>query len=609
MADIIKLLPESVANQIAAGEVVQRPASVVKELMENSIDAGGTDISLIIKEAGSALIQVVDNGKGMSEMDARMSWERHATSKIKSADEIFRIHSYGFRGEALASIGAVAQVEMKTMRSDDEIGTFLRVEGSVCKEQKPVGMNPGTQISVRNLFYNTPARRNFLKSISVETRHIIEEFHRVALARPDLSLTFVNNGKELYKLEPSTLSERIEEIFTKKKSNFLLPVEEDTDIVKISGFVGAPDTAKSTRGEQYIFVNNRYIRNAYFNHAISGAYEGIIEKNKFPLYVLHLEISPEKIDVNIHPTKTEIKFEDERYIYILVNSAVKKSLGQYTLTPLFDNEDVEVFNPMKNLKGKEEVFPSVNPMEKRDMPKYNPFETEDNPLYKRNLGNWEKLYGEVDSKPVEITRPSSEERPLIEKELLGEDFVPEVVFQLNKTFIVTKKDEKLLILDQRLAHERVLYERFKKGIEKGGTGTQQLLFPRTVDLSSSDMQLVYELEEEIKKLGFDFSEFGKNAIIINGIPAGADKGLEVEIFEGLIEQYKFNMKEPGLERRESVLRSMALNSAVRRNTTLNEEEMNELVQQLFLCENHTTSPRGQSIGVFMDADNLDKLIN
>jgi DNA mismatch repair protein MutL len=608
MADIIKLLSESVANQIAAGEVVQRPASIVKELMENSIDAGSTEISLVIKEGGSTLVQVIDNGQGMSEMDARMCWERHATSKIESAADIFSIHSYGFRGEAMASIGAVAQVEMKTMREGDEIGTLIRVEGSVCKEQKPVGMNPGTQISVRNLFFNTPARRNFLKSVSVETKHIIEEFHRVALARPDLALSFMNNDREVYKLEPASLHDRIEEIFTKKKNDFLLAVEEDTDIVKISGYTGTPDTAKSTRGEQYIFVNKRFIKNPYFNHAIAGAYEGIIEKSKFPLYVLHLEIDPEKIDVNIHPTKTEVKFEDERYIYILVNSAIKKALGQHTLTPLFENEDKEVFNPLKNLKGSEGVFPSSNPLEKKDLPKYNPFESGDSPVYKRNLGNWEKVYGDVD-KPVEVTRPASAERELIENEPTGEDFIPEVLFQLKKTFIVTKKDEKLLILDQRLAHERVLYERYKKGMDRGASGTQQLLFPRTVNLSASDMQLVHELEEEIKKLGFDFSEFGKDAIIINGIPPGADKGLEVEIFEGLIEQYKFNMKEPGLERRESMLRSMALNSAVRRNTTLNEEEMKELVQQLFLCENHTTSPRGHSIGMFLDSDNLDKMIN
>ena len=608
MTDIINLLPDSVANQIAAGEVVQRPASVVKEMLENSIDAKSTKISLHVKEGGSTLIQITDNGIGMSDTDARMCWERHATSKIKKAEDIFSILSYGFRGEAMASIAAVAQVEMKTMRPEDSIGTYLRIEGSKVLEQKSITCLAGTQTTVRNLFFNLPARRNFLKSVSVETKHIFEEFYRVALAKPNLHLKLINNDKEVYDLEPSSLSERIEELFRVKSMDNLLAVEEETDIVKISGFVGTPDLAKKTRGEQYIFVNNRYIRNPYFNHAIMGAFEGIIEKNRFPLYVLNFEIEPSKIDVNIHPTKTEVKFEDERFIYTLLQSAIKKAIGEHSLVPDINLFDKETFHPVRDLMlNNDLIVPETSQFRKVDRPNYNPFSKEIEPRERRNLKNWEKLLGEVPTDP-EIIRRVDTQSSLFESSTNKVNFIPEVLFQLNKTYLVTKKEEKLLILDQRLAHERVLYERYKKGIEIGGIGTQALLFPRTIELKGADMQLVYELESEIKKLGFDFSEFGKNTIILNGIPAGLNKGSEVDIFEGLLEQYKFNMKQPGLENRESMLRAMALNAAVRRNTYMSTEEMKELVQSLYLCEYPSISPRGNTISITLSNEQLSKMI-
>ena len=609
MTDIINLLPDSVANQIAAGEVVQRPASVVKELLENAIDAQSTEITLHIKEGGTNLIQVTDNGIGMSETDARMCWERHATSKIKKAEDIFSIFSYGFRGEAMASIGAVAQVEMKTMRPQDSIGTFLRIEGSRCLEQKSISCLSGTQTTVRNLFYNVPARRNFLKSISVETKHIFEEFYRVALAKPSLHLKLLNNDKEVYDLEPSNLQERIEEIFRIKSNDKLLSVEEITDIVAISGFIGTPEMAKKTRGEQYIFVNKRFIKNPYFNHAIMGAYEGLIEKSRFPLYVLHFEIEPHKIDVNIHPTKTEVKFEDERFIYTLLQSAIRKAIGQHSLVPDLSLFDKETFHPVRDLMSKGDMtIPETSQFKKIDRPNYNPFDKEVSPRERSNLKNWEKLLGEVPTEKQE-SRIFSSQQELLPEEIKKENFVPEVLFQLGKTYLVTKKNEQLLIIDQRLAHERVLYERYKKGIDIGGIGTQALLFPRTIELQSSDLQLIYELEDEIKKLGFDFSEFGKNTIILNGIPAGLNKGSELDIFEGLLEQYKYNMKQPGLESRENMLRALALNTAIRRNTSMNGEEMKELIQSLYNCEHPGFSPRGHAISMFITTHQLSKMLN
>lgn len=608
MTDIINLLPDAVANQIAAGEVVQRPASVVKELLENSIDANSTEITLYLKDGGSTLIQVTDNGVGMSETDARMCWERHATSKIKKAEDIFSIFSYGFRGEAMASIGAVAQVEMKTMRASDSIGTYMRIEGSQCLEQKAISCLPGTQITVKNLFYNVPARRNFLKSTSVETKHIFEEFYRVALARPDLHLKLINNNKEVYDLEKSSLVERIEELFRVKKSENILSVEESTDIVHISGFVGTPEMAKKTRGEQYIFVNKRFIKNHYFNHAISGAFEGLIEKNRFPLYVLHFEIEPHKIDVNIHPTKTEVKFEDERFIYTLLQSAIKKAIGQHSLVPDLNLFDKETFHPVRDLMTKNDfVIPETSQFRKIDRPNYNPFHQDSDQREKKNLKNWEKLLGEVPLEP-EISERINAQKSIFTEEQIKENFIPDVLFQLNKTFLVTKKKEQLLIIDQRLAHERVLYERFKKGMEVGGIGTQTLLFPRTIEFSGADMQLIYELENEIKAMGFDFSEFGKNTVILNGIPAGSEKGSEMDLFEGLLEQYKYNMKEPNLETRENMLRSMALHAAIRRNTILNEQEMKELVQSLYLCEHPGLSPRGIAISIAISPEQLTKML-
>jgi len=606
--DIINLLPDSVANQIAAGEVVQRPASVVKEMLENSIDAKATQITLHVKEGGSTLIQITDNGIGMSDTDARMCWERHATSKIKKANDIFTILSYGFRGEAMASIAAVAQVEMKTMRQEDSIGTYLRIEGSKVLEQKSISCLAGTQTTVKNLFFNLPARRNFLKSISVETKHIFEEFYRVALAKPSLHLKLVNNDKEVYDLEPASLAERIEELFRVKNKENLLTVEEETDIVKISGFIGTPELARKTRGEQYIFVNKRYIKNPYFNHAIMGAFEGLIEKSRFPLYVLHFEIEPHKIDVNIHPTKTEVKFEDERFIYTLLQSAIRKAIGQHSLVPDISLFDKETFHPVRDLMSNNDfVVPETSQFRKVDRPNYNPFSKEIEPRERRNLKNWEKLLGEVPTEP-EISRRINSQAELFQSPAKKENFIPEVLFQLNKSYVVTKKEEVLLVLDQRLAHERVLYERYKNGIDIGGIGTQALLFPRTIELSGADMQLVYELESEIKKLGFDFSEFGKNTVILNGIPAGLNKGSEVDIFEGLIEQYKYNMKQPGLENRESMLRAMALNAAVRRNTYMSVEEMKELVQSLYLCEYPSISPRGNTISISLSNEQLSKMI-
>lgn len=590
MADIIHLLPDAIANQIAAGEVVQRPASVVKELMENSIDAGAIHIRVIIKEAGRALIQILDDGSGMSETDARMSLERHATSKIRSADDLFTLRTMGFRGEALASIAAVSQFEMKTRTADAELGTLLVVEGSDVKRQEPVPAEKGTSIAIKNLFYNIPARRNFLKSNPVEMRHIVEEFQRIALANPELSFSLTHGDEMLYDLEPSKLSQRVVGLFGKSYQAQLAPCSEETDLMAVSGYVGKPESAKRTRGEQFIFVNQRFIRNNYLNHAVVSAYDNLLADGSFPFYVLFITIDPRHIDVNVHPTKTEIKFDDERAVYAVVRAAVRQALGAHNLTPTLDySADINLVNKITQSQAlsREQYLD----------------EQLGSGLHRSNLQNWAKLFeserpsqsalfGQAEAISVERGSPSaaSERSP---------------VFQLMPGYLIRPVKNGLMIIQQVYAHERVLFENFLKKMKDKSGSTMQSLFPQTVSMSTADYTLVMEMEREIKSLGFQFEVFGKNTIVVNGLPTEATGRNEKELFEGLLEQFKQNQATLSVPLQDNLARSLARRAAVRMGQVLSKEEMDSLVDRLFSCHNPNYSPDGNTTFFIFETSKIE----
>lgn len=602
MSDIIQLLPDSVANQIAAGEVVQRPASALKELIENAIDSGADKIQILIKDAGKSLIQVIDNGCGMSLTDARMCFERHATSKIRKAEDLFAIRTMGFRGEAMASIAAIAQVELKTRRHEDELGTCIQIEGSEIISQEPVSCMPGTSIRIKNLFYNTPARRNFLKGNPVEMRHINDEFYRVALANPDVFFTLHHDGNEVFHLPAGSLKQRIIHIFGNAYNQKLVPVEETTTIIELKGYIGKPEFAKKTRGEQFFFVNNRYIRDPYLNHAVLNAYEEVLASDSYPLYVLFIEIDPSKIDINVHPTKTEIKYQDEKAIYAIIRSAVKRSLGKYNISPTLDFNQETGFSQMITLKAPEDIVPPQIAFN----PEFNPFSASKNERennfsggsYQERKGvtkNWGSLY--------EIVQPGAEqekiELPGNRHVELGDQTVQPTgkqIFQLHNRFIISQIKSGFMLIDQQAAHERILYERFAQQLDSRQGASQQSLFPQTVSLSMSDFELVKDLLPDIQSLGFQIREFGKNAVIIEGIPADIGTNIsEVEMLEHLIEGFKNNQSALKLNKRDSLARALARNTSIKAGTNLSNEEMNQLIDELFACEMPNTSLSGKPV--------------
>jgi DNA mismatch repair protein MutL len=596
MPDIIRLLSESIANQIAAGEVVQRPASVVKELLENSIDAGADKIQLNIRDAGSTFIQVKDNGKGMSETDARMCWERHATSKIKKAEDLFQLKTFGFRGEALASIAAVAQVEMKSRREEDSLGIELKIEASEVLSQEPVNCPVGTSITVKNLFFNIPVRRNFLKSPSIETRHVYDEFNRVALANPHIEFTFFLNDNETVKLQKTDLEHRIKDLLGKKGAGKLLELNETTDILAISGFVGSPEYAKRIRGDQFLFVNGRFIKEPYFNHAIHTAFEGLIPADFFPYYVIFFEMDPSKIDVNVHPTKTEVKFEDSKSIYSILRSVVKKSLGSYTLTPQLD--DNQIFNFTTSSLPENEVISKYNSPQINT--KYNPFSTDIQPNKRQDWGKILEPFKRPETNFYEGGEKSNEMQVTKSDNLL---FAPEEkvkfdgIFQLTGGYIVCSKNHELYLVNQQAAHERVLYDQFQNQLETHKTAVQTLLFPRVVEFNPGDYSLVYSLIEEIKHLGFDISSFGKNTFIVNGVPVINDKADPQMVLEGLIDNYRQNEQRLHLDKKENLARSMARNAAMRSSEILTILEMEDLLSGLFQIPNPNFLPNGKPVFV------------
>ena len=603
MPDIIQLLPDAVANQIAAGEVVQRPASAVKELVENALDAGSDKIQLIIKDGGKSLIQIIDNGCGMSLTDARMSFERHATSKIRKAEDLFAIRTMGFRGEAMASIAAIAQVELKTRRHEDELGTCIIIEGSEVISQQACSANTGTSIAVKNLFYNTPARRNFLKSNPVEMRHIIDEFQRVALANPQVFFTLHHDGQEVYHLPQAMLKQRIIHLFGNNYNERLVPVEEDTNVIKLRGFVGKPEFAKRTRGEQFFFVNNRFIRDAYLNHAVLMAFKELLPEDTYPLYVLFIEIDPAKIDINVHPTKTEIKYQDEQAIYAIIRSAVKRSLGRYNITPSLDFDQENSIGHLVTLKPLEEI---VAPTIKFN-PDFNPFAAEKKAEreipFLRNSGehrtspvpqNWDTLY-EISRKEVAVQRQMHEEKSITADDQELNKPGGQQLFQVHNRFIISQIKSGVMVINQQAAHERILYERFLQQLQTHSGVSQQSLFPHSVTLNSSDYELLKELLPDIRALGFDIREFGKNTVVVEGVPADLNNAPETEILEQLLEGYKNNQAELKLDKRDSLARSLARNAATKSGVKMSLEEMNLLIDQLFACQMPNVALNGKLV--------------
>ena len=582
MADIIQLLPDGVANQIAAGEVIQRPASALKELIENCIDSGASEIHVIIRDAGRTLIQVTDNGCGMSPTDARMSFERHATSKIREAQDLFAIRTMGFRGEALASIVAVAQVEMKTKRVEDETGTCIRIEGSQLKDQSPCACSNGTSIAVRNLFFNVPARRKFLKSDQVEFRNLMEEFQRIAIANPELSFSFYNDNRILYQLPVSNHRARLINIFGAPYNDRLVPVTEQTDVVRISGFIGKPQYARRTRGEQYFFANRRYIRHAYLHHAVEEAYQELIPEETFPSYFIMLEVDPSNIDVNIHPTKIEVNFLHQQIIYTVIKAAIKKALGLHNLTPSldFEQEPGLPFDPSSHKGEIRQPSITLNP-------DYNPFNRgaatgKPSELKKHAVPGWEKLY-DTHEQDTSDTSP---------------------IFQVHDHYIVSSVKSGILLVDQQAAHERILFERYILLFAQQRSASQQILYPQTLHLSPQDFELIASILAEIRHIGFEISEFGRNMYIITGVPAGMETQNIEELIDTVLENFKKNKEDLVQDKKINFARSLSRQQALKPGKKLSEEEMNNLIGELFACDVPELAPDGRKTFVILPFDEL-----
>lgn len=610
MPDIIELLPDSVANQIAAGEVIQRPASAVKELMENAVDAGSANIHLLIKDGGRTLVQVVDDGSGMSETDARLSFERHATSKIKSANDLFLIQTKGFRGEALASIAAIAHVQLLTRQADKELGTSIEMEGSKVIRQEPTQCPVGTSISVKNLFFNVPARRNFLKSNPVETRHILDEFHRVALAHPEIAFVLTNNDSEVYRLGAGNLRKRIMELYSKNYEHRLVPVKEETEIISIEGFVCKPEFARKTRGEQFFMVNNRFIKSPYLHHAVVNAFRGLISDGVHPSYFLNLTVDPATIDINIHPTKTEIKFEDDKSIYAILQSAIKQSLGKFNVAPSIDFEQDANFIP--HLTSRTQInTPAITVNHD-----FNPFNSEGKgssfapPRPKAKQGDWEEFYSINMRSNSSVETEIEEQEPMDVMPERWDDAIeakgPKPTYQLNARYIVTHNVAGFIIIDQHRAHQRVLYEHFLRSMDTSSGHCQQLLFPQTVQLSASDIELLREMEEDLHATGFDITAFNQNSVVIGGLPALSKSEDATGLLENLLDQFKHASSTLKLGQRESLAKSMAKNLAIKRGENLAKEEQQSLIDKLFACEFPYHGPSGKPTIITFTADELDK---
>ncbi len=668
MHNIIQLLPDSIANQIAAGEVVQRPASVVKELLENSVDAHAKSVQVIVREAGRNLIQIVDDGSGMTETDARMSFERHATSKIRTSDDLFKIKTMGFRGEALASIAAVAQVEMRTRRADEELGTLIRIEGSDIKAQEAISCLPGTNLLIKNLFFNVPARRNFLKSNSVEMRHVIDEFQRVALANPGVAFSLFHNDQEVYNLPAGKLSRRIVDMFGKTYREQLNACEETTPYVTVHGFIGKPESARKTRNEQFFFVNNRFVKHNYLHHAVIGAYEGTLPDGSHPFYVLFIEIDPSHIDINIHPTKTEIKFDDERSVYAIMMAAVRKAVGVYNLSPSLDFESDVNFMSGVRPSGERPSAPAssasvaMGGAEPKPVsaawatggsgaaasrsaatqlapalrssaldqaagsgfgmaPKTEPVREAPRPA----VNNWEKIAERTDppapdtaptdagdwlGPPPELTRTLGSKANQLPMSVLSaepvglDDIDADAIIQVQNRYLMAPVSTGVVLIDQRRAYERVLYDQFHTALTKRSGASQQLLFPKTVTLSPVDFQLALDLRDDLMSLGFEFDELGQNTFVIRGIPELTMGENEEELFANLLAQIRADTGRLKLDRVEAMARSLARRASQRHVARLSGPERKALVKQLAASPTWQYTPTGELVTVLLSLDKI-----
>jgi DNA mismatch repair protein MutL len=621
LSDKILLLPDNIANQIAAGEVIQRPASAVKELLENAVDAGATDIKLIINDAGKSLVQVIDNGGGMSETDARMSFERHATSKITTIEDLFHIKTMGFRGEALASIAAVAQVELKTKRLADETGTYIEIENSLVKKQEPVAAAEGTSIAMKNLFFNVPARRNFLKSNTAEMRHIVDEFTRVALAFPQIFFSLTANNQQIFHLEAGTLKQRILQLLGNTYNTKLVTVKEETDYMNIYGFVGKPDTAKKTRGDQYFFVNNRFIKSAYLNHAVMSAYQEMITKDSFPMYVLFIDLDPTQVDVNVHPTKQEIKFEDEKIIYAFVQAAVKHALAQFSVTPTLD---FELDASIQQLSSIQQPFTEEKKSAASSGSIFKGF-TEKNrahfiePTNRSELKHWREFYegsetSNVKRQTPEITNEQSASQSLQSQETISSGIhhspftIHETnITQLHNQYILSQTPNGFILINQQAAHERIIYERLQEAAKGKAVATQRSMFPVTIELAPADSVLLEELMNDLQQLGYMIEPFGKNTFVVQGTPADVTQGNEKQVIDSLIEQYKHFSSDLKFSKREKLVRSLAWQQSIKSGKQLSDKEMEALVEDLFKCKQPNSSPDGNPTYLEFKNEQLDKM--
>lgn len=615
MENLIQLLPEHLANQIAAGEVIQRPASAVKELLENAADAGATRIQLVVTDAGKALIQVIDNGRGMSETDARMAFERHATSKIRQIDDLFRINTMGFRGEALASIAAVAQVELKTRRPEDELGTHLEIENSKVVFQEPCSCPAGTQISMKNLFFSVPARRNFLKNNAVEMRHIIDEFIRVALAFPGIAFSLQSNGQEVFHLEPGNNRQRIIQLLGNAYQSKLVSVTEDTDYMNIRGYVGKPETARKTRGDQYFFVNNRFIKSAYLNHAVNTAFENLLPKDSFPTYILYIEVDPSQVDINVHPTKQEIKFEDEKIIYAFVQAAVKHALAQFSVAPSLDfslNPDIQQLDAIqrpfteddKKTAGHSSLFQTFSKKNQAHFIEKTGEST---------LSHWKEMYrpseqmGTTDSSRPD-TNASFWEKGANTKAAQGIQLSPDVpLVQLHQTYIIATTTDGFLLIHQQLAHERILYEKYSQAAHGRQMPTQKSLFPVLLNVGEADAALLSELLPDLSQIGYQIEKNEAGEFVIQGIPADVLSGNEKNAIELLLEQFKHFSSEVQFSKREKLIRCMARQQAIKAGRTLAGKEMAQLIEELFTCGSPNVSPSGAATYISFSGDYLTRM--
>ncbi|MEP6699699.1 MAG: DNA mismatch repair endonuclease MutL [Bacteroidota bacterium] len=607
MPDKILLLPDNIANQIAAGEVIQRPASAVKELLENAVDAGSTEIKLIINDAGKSLLQVIDNGSGMSETDARMSFERHATSKIKTIEDLFHIRTMGFRGEALASIAAVAQVELKTKRSEDETGIYIEIENSTVKKQEPIAAPVGTSIAMKNLFFNVPARRNFLKSNNAEMRHIVDEFTRVAMSFPEILFTLTANNQQLFHLETGSLKQRIVQLLGNNYNAKLVTVKEDTDYMNIYGFVGKPETAKKTRGDQYFFVNNRFIKSAYLNHAVMNAYQEMIATDSFPMYVLFIDLDPTVVDVNVHPTKQEIKFEDEKIVYAFVQSAIKHALAQFSISPTLD---FELDPSIQQLSSIQHPFTEEKKSAAAAGSIYKGFTQKHQAHFiekseRSELKHWKDFYETpVSGVSSQVSTPEVKTSLTSHTTQLTTDFE---LTQLLNTYITVPSKNGFLLIHQQAAHERVLYEQLKAAGKDKPVAAQRSMFPTTLELSPADAAILEEIMTDLQELGYLIEPFGKNAFVIQGTPADTAQGNEKHIIDVLLEQYKHFSNEIKFSKREKLIRSLARQQSIKTGIRLTEREMRQLINDLFACEQSNATPDGSPTYLEFKQEQLERM--